>query len=86
MIDGYATALKGIETSDPEETRIAMPKCGDETFATSYTITDQPLDGWNGDHVEIRARVGAVYIDMDYGPIGDGPYRLAFLQRAQELM
>uniref|UniRef100_UPI002F90671F hypothetical protein n=1 Tax=Streptomyces atratus TaxID=1893 RepID=UPI002F90671F len=85
VIDGYAEELKGVATSNPEETRIAMPKCGDESFATSYTVTDSQSD-WNGDHVGIRARVGAVYIDMNYGPIGDGPYRLDFLQRAQELM
>ncbi|MFE7424024.1 hypothetical protein [Streptomyces sp. NPDC057545] len=85
VIDGYAEVLKGVATSNPDETRIAMPKCGDESFATSYTVTDSQSD-WNGDHVEIRARVGAVYIDMNYGPIGDGPYRLDFLERAQELM
>ncbi|MFE7359219.1 hypothetical protein ACFU8Q_40665 [Streptomyces sp. NPDC057543] len=85
VIDGYAKLLKGVETSDPKETRIAMPKCGDESFATSYTITDGQSDS-NGDHVEMRARVGAVLIDMTYGPIGDGPYRLDFLERAQELM
>ncbi|MFD9602981.1 hypothetical protein [Streptomyces sp. NPDC059970] len=85
VIDGYAELLKGVETSDPKETRIAMPKCGDESFATSYTITDGQSD-WKGDHVEMRARVGAVLIDMNYGPIGDGPYRLDFVQRAQELM
>ncbi|MFB9571878.1 hypothetical protein [Streptomyces yanii] len=85
VIDGYAELLKGVETSDPEETRIAMPKCGDESFATSYTITDGTSDS-NGDRVEMRARVGAVLIDMTYGPIGDGPYRFDFLERAQELM
>ncbi|MGW0771916.1 hypothetical protein [Streptomyces sp. NPDC002676] len=85
VIDGYAEVLKGAETSDPEETRISMPKCGDESFATRYTITDGTSDS-NGDHVEMRARVGAVFIDMTYGPIGDGPYRLDFLERAQELM
>ncbi|MFV5995854.1 hypothetical protein ACNPQM_26375 [Streptomyces sp. NPDC056231] len=85
VIDGYAELLKSVETSDPEETRIAMPKCGDESFATSYTITDGTSDS-NGDRVEVRARVGAVLIDMTYGPIGDGPYRFDFLERAQELM
>lgn len=85
VIARYAEVLKGVETSDPEETRIAMPKCGDESFATSYTVTDSQSD-WNGDHVEIRARVGAVFIDMNYGPIGDGPDGLDFLQRAQELI
>ncbi|MFC9344055.1 hypothetical protein ACFTY9_38820 [Streptomyces sp. NPDC057021] len=85
VIGGYAEALKGVATSDPEETRIAMPKCGDESFATSYTVTDSQND-WNGNHVKVRARVGAVYVAMNYGPIGDGPDRLDFLQRAQELM
>ncbi|MEE1805402.1 hypothetical protein [Streptomyces sp. BE133] len=85
VIDRYAELLKRTETSDPEETRIAMPKCGDESFATSYTVTDG-VSFENGDRVEMRARVGAVFIDMTYGPIGDGPYRLDFLERAQELM
>ncbi|MFE6667278.1 hypothetical protein ACFVFH_27410 [Streptomyces sp. NPDC057697] len=85
VTDGYAQALKDVATSDPEETRIATPKCGDESFATRYTVTDSQRD-WNGDHVEIRARVGAVFIDMNYGPIGDGPERTDSLERAQELM
>ncbi|MFB7757674.1 hypothetical protein ACFC18_50255 [Streptomyces sp. NPDC056121] len=85
VIDGYAESLKRSGTNDPEETRIAMPKCGDESFATSYTVTDG-VSFEQGDRVEMRARVGAVFMDMTYGPIGDGPDRLDFLERAQELM
>ncbi|MFC9757261.1 hypothetical protein [Streptomyces sp. NPDC056921] len=85
VIDRYAELLKRTETSDPEEARIAMPKCGDESFATSYTVTDGPSFE-KGDHVEMRARAGTVLIDMTYGPIGNGPERLDFLERAQELM
>ncbi|MFB7215599.1 hypothetical protein [Streptomyces sp. NPDC056255] len=85
VIDGYAELLKATETSDPEETRIAMPKCGDESFATRYTVTDGPLFE-KGDRVKMRARTGKVLIEMTYGPIGDGPERLDFLERAQELM
>ncbi|KAF4406158.1 MULTISPECIES: hypothetical protein [Streptomyces] len=85
VTDGYAEELKRVGTSDPEETRIAMPKCGDESFATSYTVTGGTRDR-NGTHVEIRARVGAVFIDMNYGPTGDGAHRLDSLERAGELM
>ncbi|MEU2133807.1 hypothetical protein [Streptomyces sp. NPDC018352] len=85
VIDGYAESLKRTETSDPEETRIAMPKCGDESFATRYTVTDGPRFE-QGDRVKMRARTGKVLIEMAYGPIGDGPERLDFLERAQELM
>ncbi|MFB6879172.1 hypothetical protein [Streptomyces sp. NPDC056323] len=84
-IDGYAELLKRTETSDPEETRIAMPKCGDESFATSYTVTDGPRFE-QGDRVKMRALTGTVLIEMTYGPIGNGPDRLDFLERAQELM
>ncbi|MFE7402336.1 hypothetical protein [Streptomyces sp. NPDC057557] len=85
VIDGYAESLKRTEISDPEETRIAMPKCGDESFATRYTVTDGPRFE-QGDRVKMRARTGKVLIEMAYGPIGDGPERLDFLERAQELM
>ncbi|MFC9759979.1 hypothetical protein [Streptomyces sp. NPDC056921] len=85
VIDVYAKRLEATETSDPEETRIAMPKCGDESFATRYTVTDGPRFE-QGDRVKMRALVGTVLIEMTYGPIGNGPEKLDFLERAQELM
>ncbi|MFC8914878.1 hypothetical protein ACFT5C_03820 [Streptomyces sp. NPDC057116] len=83
--DGYAKVLKNAQAGDGErETRIAMPPCGDESVATTRTITDD-LTGGNGDHIKTRARVGTLYIEMNYGPVGDGFDRIDYLERVQQL-
>ncbi|MFF4174115.1 hypothetical protein [Streptomyces sp. NPDC001744] len=91
VIDGYAEELKSAngpkdnESDRSEETRIAMPRCGDESFATTFDYPNAP-NFERGERIEIRARVGAVFIDMTYGPIGDDLYSLDATERAQALM
>ncbi|MEU2227744.1 hypothetical protein [Streptomyces sp. NPDC018347] len=91
VIDGYARELKSANgpkdtrSDKSEETRITMPRCGDESFATTFDHPNAPSFE-RGENVEIRARVGAVFVDMTYGPIGDDLYSLDAMERAQALM
>ncbi|MER5747088.1 hypothetical protein ABT097_27940 [Streptomyces sp. NPDC002225] len=91
VIDGYAEELKSAngpkdaQSERSEETRISMPRCGEESFATTFDHPNAPSFE-RGENIEIRARVGAVFVDMTYGPIGDDLYSLDATERAQALM
>ncbi|MBL1110143.1 hypothetical protein JK361_37230 [Streptomyces sp. 5-8] len=80
-----ANGPRDAQSEKSEETRITMPRCGDESFATTFDYPNAPSFE-RGENIEIRARVGAVFVDMTYGPIGDDLHSLDAMERAQALM
>ncbi|MFF8918451.1 hypothetical protein ACF08M_35400 [Streptomyces sp. NPDC015032] len=82
VVTFYDEGLRYFKQEHPEATHISMPPCGDKSTAITFDRTG-PIPSENGKYVRMQSLVGAVYLQLSYGPIDNGADTMDSLDRLQ---